>query len=43
LTAIMITVVAAIPAVVVPVVVSHGHGTPTKITNPCVTNPQSCE
>ena len=38
-TALMITVIAAVPAVAVPVVVSHGHGTQAKAPPNCVTNP----
>jgi FecR protein len=41
-TAIMIAVIAAIPAVVVPVVVTHGRGTAATAppTNPCVLDPR---
>jgi FecR protein len=40
--AIMIAVIAAIPAVVVPVAVSHGKGTPATAppSNPCILNPR---
>jgi hypothetical protein len=43
-TAILIGVLAVIPAVVVPVAVTHGHGkqAPVPVISPCVINPSQC-